>query len=505
VGTFQQDVFVSTPVSGGGNRAPTTDAAVRPLGPPLSGPRAFSESDFNALVGGRGVQASLVATTGSLPVPTRGLRPGERGPHVELVQRYLEVYTQTRLPSGPDGVYGQETEALVSRFQELNGLTQDGIAGEQTLRRMGFLQPPTRLTLESTAKEPTVDQFIFLISKQFGFGNHEEMKGWIQNALHTAGVGVRSLGDTNGNGRYEFQLDIPTSMATYLSFEYHRLTGQALPADGSAPTRQVEDGIQVNTPRSVTQSTPLSVTQGQQVSRTWEMDGRTVRVAYEDGTQAVVARDGNGRLHTFPDERFTGELPITGATFDAQIPSWRQQQLRNVGYELINSHGEGRVGDANNRPTLDFRDFGAILNDLAGRTDMTELEKAYTWTFIANAKGEATLDFRGFVNGQYDVSLEGMPDEVADSHPFRRSNSPNHSVLGFSDGYHAPLGNLSPEAAREEIENHESVSLPFGGPRINLNPGDTEASWRLGEAFRAFREGGFSAFAETWNRNFVVP
>jgi peptidoglycan hydrolase-like protein with peptidoglycan-binding domain len=495
---------VSTPAVGG-RRASPADASVRPLGPPLSGPRAFSDSDLNALLARRAAQPTQVASTGALPVPTRGLRPGEQGAHVELVQRYLEVYTQTRLPSGADGTYGPETEALVRQFQQLNGLEQDGIAGEQTLRRMGFLQPPTRFTVESTAKEPTVEQLMFLISKQFGFGNHEGMRAWIQNGLHSAGAGPRSLGDTDGNRKYEFQLDMPTSMATYLAFEYKRLTGQPLPADGSAPTRQVEDGVQAQTPRSLTQSTPLSVTQGQGISRSWEMDGRTVRVAYDNGTQAVVARDGDGRLHTFRDERVTQELPIRGIDFEARIPDWRRQQLRNVGYELINRHGEGRVGDPNNRPTLDFRDFGNILTELARRPDMTELEKAYAWTFIANAKGEATLDHRGFLNGQYDVSLEGMPDAVADSHPFRRSNSPNHIVLGFSDGYHAPLGNMSPEAAREEIESHESITIPFGGPRINLNPGDAEASRRTGEAFRSFREDGFAGFAQTWNRNFVVP
>ena len=37
-----------------------------------------------------------------------------------------------------DGIYGSSTQAAVKRFQKQQGLTQDGIAGPQTLKKLGI-------------------------------------------------------------------------------------------------------------------------------------------------------------------------------------------------------------------------------------------------------------------------------------------------------------------------------------------------------------------------------
>src|SRR5215207_5090990 len=36
----------------------------------------------------------------------------------------------------PDGIFGSETEAVVKTFQKANALTQDGVAGRDTLTRL---------------------------------------------------------------------------------------------------------------------------------------------------------------------------------------------------------------------------------------------------------------------------------------------------------------------------------------------------------------------------------
>jgi hypothetical protein len=45
---------------------------------------------------------------------------------------------QTRLDVPADGVFGSQTEAAVLDFQRANGLTEDGIAGRQTLEALGL-------------------------------------------------------------------------------------------------------------------------------------------------------------------------------------------------------------------------------------------------------------------------------------------------------------------------------------------------------------------------------
>lgn len=87
------------------------------------------------------------------------IRKGDRGERVKFVQRLLNLY--------PDGIFGNETDAAVRRFQQTNGLTADGIVGVGTLIRLcGFMFLPvdrtiTEIIVHSTAtpegKDFTVD------------------------------------------------------------------------------------------------------------------------------------------------------------------------------------------------------------------------------------------------------------------------------------------------------------------------------------------------------------
>ncbi|MDC0700419.1 spore cortex-lytic enzyme [Clostridium sp. D33t1_170424_F3] len=61
---------------------------------------------------------------------------GSTGQEVRQIQTLLKEYG---VYSGEvDGIYGSATKKAVIAFQKYNGLTADGIAGEQTLRKMGI-------------------------------------------------------------------------------------------------------------------------------------------------------------------------------------------------------------------------------------------------------------------------------------------------------------------------------------------------------------------------------
>ncbi|MCL2756049.1 MAG: peptidoglycan-binding protein [Firmicutes bacterium] len=72
--------------------------------------------------------------------PGTPLRLGSQGPHVQLMQQYLNRIRQNfpaiPLISPVNGVFGPETEAAVRIFQRTNGLNQDGVIGPATWNRI---------------------------------------------------------------------------------------------------------------------------------------------------------------------------------------------------------------------------------------------------------------------------------------------------------------------------------------------------------------------------------
>lgn len=75
--------------------------------------------------------------------PGAPLRVGSSGPDVVVVQTELNRVGQN-YPAIPkispvDGIFGSETENAVRRFQEIFGLTSDGVVGKTTWYRLVFL------------------------------------------------------------------------------------------------------------------------------------------------------------------------------------------------------------------------------------------------------------------------------------------------------------------------------------------------------------------------------
>ena len=83
------------------------------------------------------VSVLLFAFLLSLDIPASALsQMGSRGEEVKAIQERLQ---ERGLYNGDiDGVYGAQTKNAVKKFQKQQGLTQDGIAGPATLKKLGI-------------------------------------------------------------------------------------------------------------------------------------------------------------------------------------------------------------------------------------------------------------------------------------------------------------------------------------------------------------------------------
>lgn len=68
------------------------------------------------------------------------IKQGSSAPEVVYLQALLEI--------GIDGVFGRGTEEVVKEFQKKNGLGDDGVVGPRTWKKLGELNPRTKITEE---------------------------------------------------------------------------------------------------------------------------------------------------------------------------------------------------------------------------------------------------------------------------------------------------------------------------------------------------------------------
>jgi peptidoglycan hydrolase-like protein with peptidoglycan-binding domain len=70
------------------------------------------------------------AAPGDVPEPAAAIEPGDDGKDVRKLQRALGIRV--------DGEYGARTRRAVKRYQRRNDLRADGVAGPETLERLGI-------------------------------------------------------------------------------------------------------------------------------------------------------------------------------------------------------------------------------------------------------------------------------------------------------------------------------------------------------------------------------
>lgn len=225
---------------------------------------------------------------------------------------------------------------------------------------------------------------------------------------------------------------------------------------------------------------------------------RSMVLAQSSGndTNAMKAFDGQGGL------QLVTQLP---ADFSS-IPDARRREIAGMAGELLKPYTS--KADANNRDAdgkVSFGEIGSIMDRIAKRPDLSELEKCRLWS-----------DFR------IGMGKMGLPIEDSDQVPktidsWHGKKDPWHALITLDDGYHGNrLINMTPEKATQAIIDHENGAdnghYPLwkqAGWQVakairGVNQGDIEASEGQLKALRALRETGmFADYAKEWKRQFV--
>ena len=85
------------------------------------------------------------------------IRQGQRGDTVRTIQQKLKRWGYYK--GAVDGIFGSQTKEAVKYFQRKNGLTVDGIVGNQTLKALGMS------TSSSSGGSNYSDNDLYLLAK----------------------------------------------------------------------------------------------------------------------------------------------------------------------------------------------------------------------------------------------------------------------------------------------------------------------------------------------------
>lgn len=77
---------------------------------------------------------ATTSTTSTVTAPHQPLQEGDTGAQVKLLQNALISLGYMQPPA--DGAFGPATKSAVESFQSANGLTPDGVVGQQTLKAL---------------------------------------------------------------------------------------------------------------------------------------------------------------------------------------------------------------------------------------------------------------------------------------------------------------------------------------------------------------------------------
>lgn len=213
--------------------------------------------------------------------------------------------------------------------------------------------------------------------------------------------------------------------------------------------------------------------------------------------------------------------------YDERISSFRKNELQDFAQVLVVRHGEGFPGKR-----LTYFDLANLIDELSNQTNLSDIEKAYTYDEVYQLRGRL-----------FALNNEGINPNLID--PTVPRNSHKHILVPFTDGYHARVSreefdfliqqtpdlqprwynNANPEhvawwngmpAADSKSEQPGTISQAYRIvlARENIGPEDGPFGWLRGplgnsledarasmntiETFRAFRSGGFDAFATQW-------
>ena len=123
----------------------------------------------------------------SSSAPATPLRLGSGGNEVRTLQlrlnRISDNYPSIPKIASPDGVFSFDTENAVKRFQEIFGLTPDGIVGNATWYRILFLYNAVKRLNELNSEGISLSEYEALFGKNFLSENEAKIKSFVQNGL----------------------------------------------------------------------------------------------------------------------------------------------------------------------------------------------------------------------------------------------------------------------------------------------------------------------------------
>lgn len=159
--------------------------------------------------------------------PEINLRLGSAGNDVAFIQRRLNriAVNYPAIPkiSSPDGIFGTETENAVRKFQEIFGLSVDGIVGRATWYRIQYIYGAVKRLNEIQSEGLRYEDVSKEFSRVISLGDTGEDVGVLQYFLQTISIFNPEVSSPGFSGFY----DEPTRNAV-VAFQ----TLYGLPADG---------------------------------------------------------------------------------------------------------------------------------------------------------------------------------------------------------------------------------------------------------------------------------
>lgn len=232
----------------------------------------------------------------------------------------------------------------------------------------------------------------------------------------------------------------------------------------------------------------------------------------EDFRRSMVLAQGNQTdSHSSSMKAFDGKAGapqlVTSLPADfSSIPEGRRREIAGMAAELLKPYTN--KADANNRDAdgkVSFGEIGSMMDRIAKRPDLSELEKCRLWSDVRIGMGKMGLPIQ---------DCDEVPKMIDSWHG---AKDPWHALITMDDGYHGNrLINMTPEQATKAIIDHENGAdnghyplwkqVGWQGARLlrGINQGDVESSEGQLKALRALRETGmFADYAKEWKKQFM--
>lgn len=128
-------------------------------------------------------QSGVFHTTGSDTLSVQTLsQSGSRGEEVRRIQAKLKE--QGYYQGSVDGIYGKETEKAVKAFQKKNGLTTDGVAGTNTLQKLGISASASKNSKENAGDTELLAKIISAEARGEPYTGQVAVGSVILNRVH---------------------------------------------------------------------------------------------------------------------------------------------------------------------------------------------------------------------------------------------------------------------------------------------------------------------------------